>query len=107
MTEIDREQWPESLPTHVRQGASARDALLWYITDGWGKIFGGDVVTVFDHDFGHHVLRNGSWQLTLTNLDEFPDDEFSRTPNAGPARCTCGAEGTSARHERACPARES
>jgi hypothetical protein len=66
-----RAQWP--VPAELR-GYSARDVLLWYICDGWRKIFGEDepVETLFYGDFGYHVLRKGSWQLTLTNLEWFP-----------------------------------
>lgn len=73
---LDRSEWP--VPEWVR-GYSARDAFLWYIADGWKKIFNSDdepVVTVFDNDFGHHVLRKNDWQLTLTNLEQYPDDAW-------------------------------
>lgn len=70
-----REAWP--VPTEVR-GASARDAFLWYIADGWQKIFGESepIETLFDHDFGMHVMRKGSWQITLVDTDQFPDSAW-------------------------------
>lgn len=71
-----RSTWPQSLPEQVRAGASGRDALLWYIADGWQRIFGGEVETLLDHDFGYHVLRNDMWQITLVNVEQFPDQAF-------------------------------
>jgi hypothetical protein len=71
----DPSTWP--VPDHIKS-YSGRDVLLWYISRGWEQIFGGEVVVLFDHDFGHHVLRNGPWQLTLTNVDQFPDHEFGK-----------------------------
>jgi hypothetical protein len=71
----DPSTWP--VPEHIK-GYSGRDVLLWYICRGWERILGGSVEVVFDHDFGHHVLRNGPWQLTLTNVDQFPDHEFGK-----------------------------
>lgn len=71
----DRSTWP--VPPQI-QGASARDAFLWYTCRGWEQIFGGepDIENLFDHDFGHHVLRKGDWQLTFTNVSEFPSQEW-------------------------------
>jgi hypothetical protein len=76
-SERDRGQWP--VPQELR-GASARDAFLWYIVDGWQKIFGEQppVENVQDNDFGYHVLRKGSWQLTLVNLDQYPAEDEQR-----------------------------
>jgi hypothetical protein len=75
--QIPRDRWPASLPAHVRTGASGRDAFLWYVVDGWTQIFGDTppVESVLDHDFGYHVLRKGSWELTLIDRDQFPADE--------------------------------
>jgi len=70
----DRETWP--VPPELR-GNSARDCLLWYICDGWDKIFGEspEIETLVYHDFGYHELRKGSWKLTLVDLEQFPDEE--------------------------------
>lgn len=71
----DCETWP--LPPEIRRGASARDALLWYICDGWDRIFGGpEIETLMDHDFGFHVLRKGEWQITLVNVEQFPHHRY-------------------------------
>ena len=71
----DCETWP--LPPEIRRGASARDALLWYICDGWNRIFGEPPIeTLMDHDFGFHVLRKGPWQITLVNTEEFPHHSY-------------------------------
>lgn len=63
----DRETWP--VPPELR-GYSARDCFLWYVRDGWLKIFGGGepVEAVVDNDFGYHVLRKGEWQLTFERV---------------------------------------
>jgi hypothetical protein len=78
---IDRNQWPG--PSEHR-GYSARDAFLWYIVDAWPKFWGGDerVEAVFDHDFGKHVLRLDGWELTLVNVEEFPEDAWGRDTDA-------------------------
>jgi len=78
----DRSTWP--VPREL-QGYSARDVFLWYICDGWAKIFGDEpeVETLFDHDFGYHVLRKGMWQLTLVNTDQFPSHAFATEDGEG------------------------
>lgn len=71
----DRSTWP--VPPEIR-GASARDAFLWYACRGWEQIFGEEpeIENLFDHDFGYHVLRKGTWQLTLTDISQFPDQAW-------------------------------
>lgn len=72
----DRSAWP--VPREI-QGASARDAFLWYVCRGWEQIFGDEpeIENLFDHDFGLHVLRKGEWQLTFANISEFPSQEWT------------------------------
>ena len=74
---IDRSKWPADIP----QGASGRDAFLAYIVQGWPLFFGGaePVEPVFDHDFGIHVLRRGTWELRLVDTASFPDEAFRLT----------------------------
>lgn len=84
--EIDRfrrSQWP--VPPQLR-GFSARDVFLWYICDGWRRIFGDDhpVEQLLNHDFGLHILRKGTWQLTLVDLEQFPDRRFPQPQPDGP-----------------------
>lgn len=71
----DRSTWP--VPPEIR-GASARDAFLWYVCRGWEQIFGEEpeIENLFDHDFGYHVLRKDTWQLTFTNISQFPDQAW-------------------------------
>jgi hypothetical protein len=69
----DRAAWP--VPEHLK-GYSGRDCYLWYVADGYRRIFGRDLDVIFDHDFGYHVLSDGVWQLTLVSLDQFPGEKF-------------------------------
>lgn len=66
-----RETWP--VPAELR-GHSPHDCFLWYVADGWRRIYGPEpaVATVYAHDAGRHVLRKGNWQLTLVDVEQFP-----------------------------------
>ena len=66
-----KELWP--VPDEIK-GFSARDVFLWYICDGWQKIFSGneEIKTEVDHDLGFHVLRRGDWRFELRDLGRFP-----------------------------------